>query len=157
MNIDQESGKRRGIYLILLSVQVIGAGFIIRNVLPDFRQLAVNPGHQLPYVHYDNFATLGVLVVMQVAYWYRLRCLPIPFQGLNPVLNHLLLFLGRLSFIFGGTLFSLVFFRHLPELDLGTDVFVLSQRGMLLGGTLFALFCFSLELERLGHAFNESK
>jgi hypothetical protein len=35
MNIDQESGKRRGIYLVLLSAQVIGAGFIIQATLPS--------------------------------------------------------------------------------------------------------------------------
>jgi hypothetical protein len=62
------------------------------------------------------------------------------------------LFLGRLSFIFGGALFSVVFFRHLPALDGDADVFLMTGHGLLLGGALFALFCLSLELERLGHA-----
>jgi hypothetical protein len=67
--------------------------------------------------------------------------------------NHLLLFLGRISFIFGGALFSVVFFGHLPLLDQGADILVMTRRGMLLAGSLFALFCFSLELERLGRSF----
>jgi hypothetical protein len=154
---NMENRQRRGIYLLLLLAQIIGAGIIIWNVLPDFRQLVLTPGHQLPDIHYDNIATLGALFVMQVAYWYRLRRLPIPFQGSSLILNHLLLFLGRLSFIFGGTLFSLVFFRHLPALDHGTDLFVMSQRGLLLSVAMFALFCFSLELERLGHAFGRNQ
>jgi hypothetical protein len=67
-------------------------------------------------------------------------------------LSHLLLFLGRLGFIFGGSLFAVVFFRHLPELDQSIDTLLMARRGLLLLGSLFALFCFTLELERLGHA-----
>jgi hypothetical protein len=157
MHTNLASRPRRGIYLLLLSVQIVGAGFFIWKELPDFRQLALNPGQQLPYIPYDNLATIGVLFVMQVAYWYRLQRIPIPFQGSNLILNHLLLFLGRLSFIFGGALFSVVFFRHLPELDQGADVLVMSGRGLLLGGALFALFCFTLELERLGQALGSNQ
>jgi hypothetical protein len=32
------------------------------------------------------------------------------------ILNHVLLFRGRLGFIFGSALFSVVVFRHLPQL-----------------------------------------
>jgi hypothetical protein len=85
--------------------------------------------------------TIGILLVMQVAYWYRLRRVPIAFQGPNLILSHLFLFLGRLSFIFGGALFSVVFFRHLPVLDNGADALLMTGRGLLLGGALFALFC----------------
>jgi hypothetical protein len=106
---------------------------------------------------YNNLATIGTLLVMQVAYWYRLLRVPIPFESSNVILNHLLLFLGRLSFIFGGALFSLVFFRHLPELDRSADVPLLLGRGLLLGYGLFALFCVTLELERLGHALGNDR
>ena len=85
---------------------------------------------------------------MQVAYWYRLKCVAIPFRGPNAIVSHLFLFLGRLSFLFGGALFAVGFFRHLPALDADA----LLMRGLLLGGALFALFCLTLELERLGHA-----
>jgi len=60
---------------------------------------------------------IGVIVAMQAAYWYRLRRISIPIGRPNLILSYLLLFFGRLSFIFGGALFSVVFFRHLPELD----------------------------------------
>ena len=89
---------------------------------------------------------------MQVAYWYRLRRIPIPLQGPSLILSHLFSFLGRLSFIFGGALFAVVFFRHLPALDHGADGFLMVGRGLLRGGALFALFCLPLELERLGNA-----
>jgi hypothetical protein len=142
----------RAVYLFLLAVQTAGAIFFISRELPDFRQLALYPGEQLPYMRSDDVATIGALLAMQVAYWYRLLRVPIPFQRSNPIMSHLLLFLGRLSFIFGGSLFAVVFFRHLPELDQSTDILLMARRGLLLLGLLFALFCFTLELERLGHA-----
>jgi hypothetical protein len=141
----------KAVYLLLLALQASGAIFFVWEELPEFRQLALNPGDQLRYVPYDDFATIGTLFVMQVAYWYRLLRIPIPFQGSNLIFNHALLFVGRLSFIFGAALFSVVFFRHLPELDQDTDVLLMARRGVLLCGALFALFCFALELERLGH------
>lgn len=144
--------KPTAAYVLLLAVQVTTAFFVVWRSLPDFRQLASYPGEQLPYLRSDDLATFGAVVVMQAAYWYRLRSVPIPFQGPSPILSHLLLFLGRLTFIFGGALFAVVFFRHLPELGKSTDIWLAARRGLLLAGSLFGLFCTTLELERLGHA-----
>ena len=69
------------------------------------------------------------------------------------ILNHAFLFLGRLSFIFGSALFALAAFRHLPELGRETDILLAARRGVVLIACLFALFCASLEVERLGQAF----
>jgi hypothetical protein len=147
----------RATYLLLLAVQIIGAIFLIATELPDFRQLALHPGEQLPYLRGDDFALIVALVIMQVAYWVRLQRVPIPFQGSSAVLSHILLFLGRLSFIFGGALFAVVFFRHIPELDQSADAPLMARRGLLLIGMLFALFCFTLELERLGTALGSNQ
>ena len=144
-------------YLLLLAIQIAGALFLVWTELPDFRQLALNPGTQLPYLRTDDLATFSTLIVMQVAYWYRLCCVPIPSLSSNVILSHILLFLGRLSFIFGGSLFAIVFFRHLPELEAHADTWLMARRGMLLVGFLFSLFCATLELERLGRALVERK
>jgi hypothetical protein len=152
-----EKVKPRVVYMSLLAVQIAGAVFFTARELPDFRQLALYPGQQLPHMRSDDVATFGALLVMQVAYWYRLRCVPIPFRSSNAILSHLLLFLGRLSFIFGGSLFGVVFFRHLPEIDQSADLLLMARRGLLLVGSLFALFCFALELERLGHALGNGQ
>jgi hypothetical protein len=138
-------------YLSLLAVQIVGALVFVWKELPAFNQLLRNPGEPLPYIAYGDLTTIGILLVMQFAYWYRLRRVPIPFQGPSLILSHLFLFLGRLSFIFGGALFSVVFFRHLPALDSDADTLLMTGRGLLLGDALFALFCLTLELERLGH------
>jgi hypothetical protein len=144
--------KRVAAYLALLGVQVIGAFTFICKEMSSFNQLLDNPGQQIPFIPYDDLTAIGILFVMQVAYWYRLQRIPIPFGGPSQILSHLFLFFGRLSFIFGGALFSVVFFRHLPALDSDADILLMTGHGFLLGGVLFALFCLSSELERLGHA-----
>jgi hypothetical protein len=156
MKTNPENGSPRvAAYLSLLAVQIVAATFLVWKELPAFNQLLRSPGEQLPYTPYDDLATIGALLAMQGAYWYRLLRIPIPFQGPNLIFSHLLLFLGRLAFIFGGALFSVIFFRHVPALDQGTDILLLAVRGVLLGGALFALFCVALELERLGRALED--
>jgi hypothetical protein len=140
-------------YFILVVVQTFGAAMLIWNGLPAFRQLAAHPGEQLQNSFYDYLMMLGALLIMQGAYWRRLLAVPIPFRNANMILNHLFIFFARLGFIFGSSLFSVVFFRHVPELDAGASIWLLVANGVLLVGSLFALFCYSLELERLGRAF----
>jgi hypothetical protein len=144
------------VYLLLLTVQLTGALFIVLSGLPEFRQLVVHPGEQIPYNPYYDPATIVIVIAMQVAYWYRLRCVPIPSWGSNTLLSHLFLFLGRLTFIFGGSLFAVVFFRHLPEIDQAADTWLMSRRGLQLVASLFALFCVTLELERLGRTLESA-
>lgn len=144
-------------FLLLLSIQLTGALFVILEGLPEFRQLVANPGEQLPHARYDNPATLIMISAMQVAYWYRLLRVPIPSQRSNTILSHLFLFLGRLTFIFGGSLFAVVFFRHLPEINQSADVWLMLRRGLQLLASLFALFCVTLELERLGRGLGNSQ
>jgi hypothetical protein len=149
--------KSRTIYLLLLLIQLTGALFIVLDGLPEFRHLVAHPGEQLTYARYDNPATPIMIIAMQAAYWYRLKCLPLPSRRSNTILSHLFLFLGRLTFIFGGSLFAVVFFRHLPEIHQGADIWLMFRRGLQLAASLFALFCVTLELERLGRALGSSQ
>ena len=162
MNTNRESASqtssptpRVAAYLFLLAVQIAGALIFVWKAIPAFNQLLRNPGQQLPFLPYDDLTTAGILLVMQIAYWIRLQRVPIPFQRSNLILSHLFLFLGRLSFIFGGALFAVVFFRHLPALDGDADVMLMAVRAVLLAAALFALFCLTLEVERLGHALED--
>ena len=144
-------------YLFALAIQISGAILFVWQQLPQFRQIAVNPGQQLAHDTFSDVMTVGVLLVMQISFWSRLLYIPIPFRRPNMILNHVFLFLGRLSFIFGSALFAVVVFRHLPELGRETDVFLAARRGIILAGCLFALFCTSLEVERFGQAFESDK
>jgi hypothetical protein len=64
---------------------------------------------------------------------------------------------GAPHLYFGGSLFAVVFFRHLPEIDSGADSALMLHRGLQLVASLFALFCATLELERLGRALESIK
>jgi hypothetical protein len=144
-------------YLSVLVIQISGAIIFVWQLLPEFRQIAVSPGQQLPRDIFSDLVAVGILLVMQISFWCRLLYIPIPFRRPNMILNHVFLFLGRLSFIFGSALFSIVVFRHLPELGRETDIFLAARRGIILVGCLFALFCTSLEVEKLGQAFEDNR
>lgn len=148
---------KTALYLLLLAIQIVGAISFVWLQLPEFRQVVVNPGEQLPKDPVSDLLMAGIFAVMQLSFWVRLLRIPIPFRRSNAVLNHVLLFLGRLSFIFGSALFSVVVFRHLPELGRETDIGLAVLRGIMFVGCLFALFCTSLEVERLGQAFESNR
>jgi hypothetical protein len=152
MNANNEQQKS-ATYLLLLAVQILGAITFIWQALPEFRLVADNPGEQLPRDGFSDLVSFGVLCVMQIAFWYRVLRVPIPFRHPQIFLSHVFLFLGRLSFIFGSALFGIVVFRHAPELDRSIDLLLAAKRGAILLGCLFALFCTSLEVERLGQSF----
>jgi hypothetical protein len=154
---ENSSGHNASIYLVLFAIQVFGAIAFVWQELPAFRQVAINPGEQLAHDTLADLVTFGILLVMQLSFWYRQFHVPIPFRRPNIFLNHAFLFLGRLSFIFGSALFSVVVFRHLPELDREINIPLAFIRGMILVGCLFALFCASLEAERLGQAFEGNR
>jgi hypothetical protein len=141
-------------YLFLLAVQLLGAVLFIWEELPEFRQVLLNPGEQLPKDAAADLLMVGIVCVMQVAFWIRIFRVQIPVRRSNIFFSHLFLFLGRLSFIFGSALFSVTVFRHLPELGPQTSRILLTQRSIIVLACLFALFCTSLEVERLGQAFD---
>ena len=144
--------KNAGFYLLLLAIQISGAIIFVWQNLPEFRQVALNPGRQLQNDIFSDLILLCVFTVMQIAYWYRLLKVEVPSHPSSMVFSHIFLFLGRLSFMFGSALFSVVVFRHLPELGQETDMLLMFRRAILFVGGLFALFCASLEVERLGQS-----
>jgi hypothetical protein len=152
-----DENRNARVYQLLLAIQIIGAIVFVWQQMPEFRQIADSPGRQLRYDLVSDLLPLAVAAAMQAAFWYRLRKVPMPSWPRNPVISHLFLFLGRLSFIFGSALFGLAVFRHLPELGRGTDVALAAWRGAALIASLFALFCTSLEVERLGQAFDAGR
>jgi len=70
-------------YLLLLAVQILGAITLTWQVLPEFRQLAINPGDQLPRDSFSDIVSVRVLCVMQIAFWCRVLFVSIPFWRLH--------------------------------------------------------------------------
>jgi hypothetical protein len=96
------------------------------------------------------FAALGVIII-QVCYWLGQHWFVTLRLGHNSFLGHLTLFLSRLNFIFAGPVFSAVYLVRFNELDISVFGFVF------LSSVLFSIFCYTLELERLGRALVERK
>lgn len=139
-------------YGILLSLQSFCAAFLLYYIHLVFRVVSEKPGelHSLPTI--ILLQVVAAVVIAQACYWTRLRHLPIPATIHSPVLGHLLAFTGRLTSIFGGALFSIYFLRQLPALErLSLDAGLL-WRCFLVFAILFAIYCYTLELERLGAA-----
>jgi hypothetical protein len=144
-NVDRHA---RVVYLLLMTVQFVGTNLIVWHELPIFRQLLLHPG-EVVAEPYDPWLMTMAIAAAQCAYWYRLYKVPIPFKSPNVIANHVLLLWGRLNFIFGGALFSVVVFRHLPEFDLAANFWLAMTRAPIFVLSLFAIFCFTLELERV--------
>jgi hypothetical protein len=89
--------QKIGLYRLLLALQIMGAFTFIWQELPEFRQVASNPGEQIPRDDLSDLLLVGFRLVMQGAFWCRMRLIPMPVFRPNAFLQHLFLFLGKLS------------------------------------------------------------
>lgn len=140
-------------YTLLLIVQTTCALVILFHIHTAFRVLVAHIGEQqtLPTGILAQICVAALLG--QICYWTRLCRVPVP-QGFRSLpLGHFLAFAARLGAIVGGALASIYFLRHLPELTSIADSFTLVWRSALLLAVVFAIYCYTLELERLAAAW----
>ena len=145
----QKASRPAGAYLTLLAIQSIAATAIIAAFQGAFRIVADEVGvlHRIPVA--SLIALIAAMAVSQAAYWYRFSRIELP-DWKRVFVGHCLGFASRLSFIFGGAMFSLFFLRHAPELvSFQTGVPLLTRTAIMLAA-LFCLYCYALELDRLG-------
>ena len=141
---------RIALYWILFLGQTIGDATILSHLIPVFRRLVTSGLHEKTPPKILVFAALGVIII-QVCYWLDQHWFPTLRLGHNPLLGHLILFLSRLNFIFAAAVFSAVYLVRINELDI-------SLLGLVfVSAVLFSIFCYTLELERIGRAFVERK
>lgn len=149
------TARPRLAYGILLLLQTICAALLLFYIHMAFRIVTEKPGelHSLPAS--ILLQVVIAILIGQGCYWTRLRHVPLPDGIYRPVLGHLLAFAGRLTSIFGGALFSIYFLRQLPAIQqLSLDAGLL-WRCILVFTMLFAIYCYALELERLGAAWQK--
>ena len=142
-------------YAALLFAQTLIAGLLFWIMIPIFQQVISRAGETLDIGTDTAVAVIGGALILQCCYWARFCWVPVPTPFRSVVVAHLLMFASRTSFFFAGALYSAVFFRHLPALAAFPPVAEALARITALFGCLFALFCYSLELERLGRAIAE--
>jgi len=133
---------------LLFTAESAGALMILWNGVPIHQRLLM--GHTTQQANPRVFVLGAVAVILiQSAYWIRLRCCrPLRFKR-QLVLGHAIQFLGRLSFVFIGGMFSVVFFTRFDELEFSI------WKILFLLVVLFSLFCYTLDLDRLAKAFSE--
>lgn len=147
--------KTASLYALLLCTQTAAATFLFWLVFPLFRQMILRLGEPQEIGIAVEFEIVAGTLVLYFAYWARYHRVEIRAPFHNAFVGHLVQFGSRISFFFGGALFSALFFRHLPELSVLPTIGELARRAVIVLGVLFALFCYSLELDRLGKAIEE--
>jgi hypothetical protein len=139
-------------YALLLVMQTLAAAIILTTMVPIYGAISVGLGHQIAKLPESPVLLISALLLFHCTYWFRLLRVPISVVLHSLALSHLVLFAGRLSFIFGTSFFALVIYRFLPALHDIPDPGRFTLRfcaGLLI---LFSLYCYSTELERLGVA-----
>ena len=135
---------------LLFTAESAGTLVILWNGVPIHRRLLM--GHTTQQADPRVFVLGAVAVILiQSAYWIRLRCFPPLRFNRQLVLGHAIQFLGRLSFVFIGGMFGVVFFTRFEELEFSV------WKVLFLLAVLFSMFCYTLDLDRLGKAFWEAQ
>jgi hypothetical protein len=139
-------------YALLLIMQTLASLIIVLCTIPIYLAIMASPGHQLLALPQSPLLLIAALLLFHCAYWFRLTRVPVAVRRHSHFASHVVLFVARLSFIFGTAFFALITFRHLPSLETVTDPVRLTMRIVAALIILFSLYCYSAELERLGHA-----
>ena len=139
-------------YLLLFVAQSVCAAVLISQCPSIYSGLLRNPGNPQHFQGQTMALIALSAVVMQSAYWYRVFNIPLPVENKRVVTGHVILFIGRLLFIVATSLFSVVLYRHMPEIEFARNWSTILSHGVLLLAMLFSLYCYTAELERLGVA-----
>lgn len=142
-------------YGILLAGQTTAALALFWIVFPIFHQIITHLGEPQELRYSQQIATICSATLLHVCYWTRLKWVGVVAPFHNVFIAHVCSFASRVSFFFGGALFSALFFRHLPELEALPSITRIVFGAIEVVVVLFALFCYSVELDRLAKAIEE--
>jgi hypothetical protein len=133
----------RWLYYLLFAVQTIGAVILLWHAVPHYQHVLADPGGHEARPE-TLIWSLSAVALMQAGYWvtHRLRP-PLP-QVRNAFVGYIILFVARMCFVLATSIFGFVFITRKPEFQIPTFRYVVTIAG------LFALFCYTQELEKLG-------
>ena len=135
----------RWVYLLLLTMQTVGAVVLYWKGLPLYRHLVGSPTSFETRKSILEWALFAIALI-QVGYWTRYWIRPALPLFVSVVLGHVILFLSRMSFIVATSVFSFVFISKRLENQMSAVHYGLTIAG------LFSLFCYMQELQGLGNA-----
>lgn len=130
---------------LLVGVETIGAVILFWHVVPHYRRVLVDPASFEARPETLVWA-LSSIALMQVGYWLRYRVRPPLPQVAHALLGHVLQFLGRMGFVLATSVCSFMFITPKPGFYMPASRYVVAIAG------LFAIFCYTQELQRLGKA-----
>ena len=118
-----------------------------KSGVPIYRQITRDSDGLEPNPQILWWAVASILLI-QPAYWLRVRHHPpLPHRGYK-VLGTFAYFVARLNFTFASSTFALVFLSRFDQLHFSP------MRVFVVMAMLFSLFCYTLELERLARAIH---
>ena len=142
--------KSLAVFAALIAAEAVGAAIILWQGLPIYHYLLDRGPERRSDLIMRLLAIAGITII-QVAYWTAwrwFRRVELPSQV---VLGHVLQFVARLNFVFVSGMFAAAYLIRSADMEFRPSRF------LLLTSALFSMFCFTLELERLGRAFVEGK
>ena len=134
-----------GRYMALFAAETVAAAILGSIVVPVYRAAVAAPGSYAPKAANIAWAT-AAMIVMQASYWIGRRLHPQLPNLHHAVLGHILLFAGRMSFVLATSIFAFVFVTGRLESRLALPGYAMTLVG------LFCWFCYTQDLQRLGHA-----
>lgn len=144
-------------YALLLAGQTLAASALFVIVFPVFHEIVTNLGERQELLPSQQLAALGSAALLHLCYWTRLKWVAVVAPFHSVFLGHVCAFASRVSFFFGGALFSVLFFRHLPALDVMPPLSRTAFSTVEVVAILFGLYCYSRELDRLAVAIEEPR
>ena len=133
-------------YFFLFAMQTMGAAILFWYAVPLFRQVLLDPAGHVSRTK-NLVWSLSAITLMQAGYSIRHRLrLPLPQLFRNALVGYIVLFVARMAFVLATSVFGFVFIVRRPEFHIPTSRYF----AVIIG--LFALFCYTQELEQLGRA-----
>lgn len=138
-----KSGRGIGLYLLLFAVQTVGVVIFYGKGVSFYRELKSDLTTYMPAT--DTLVwSLSAIVLMQSGYWLRYRLRPAMPGSVHVLLGHFVRFCARLLFVLPTAVFSFV------VIESKLKGLMPLPRYLLVFLALFSLYCYTLELERLG-------
>jgi drug/metabolite transporter (DMT)-like permease len=137
-------------YSSLFAVQAVGGVLILWKGIPFYREVLVAKREAQAPIESVVVVGIGAVLIMAGYCTIQRRHKALAAKR-SEWLGRGAQFLGRLNFVFVSSTFSTTMFLHLPDAD------VVWWRLPVLVAALFAMFCLTLEFERLGKALVEGE
>lgn len=133
-------------YRAFFGMQTVGAIIFFWKGIPLYREVLADPSKQQERASIMIWV-LAAIVLIQAGFWSSHRLRPPASRFTNSLLSQIMLFFGRMAFVFASTVFGFVFIANQPNYR------AYGLRYLVILAGLFSLYCYTQELERLARAF----